>query len=310
MDSVDRPRNVDIWHIMRLSHFLFLLLIIVIWGLNFIFAKFCLNEMPPFLLCSLRFLLASVPIIFFIKPPTMPLRMLISYGLVMFFIQFGLLFLSLAVGMTPGMASLLMQVQVFFSIFFGVIFLGEILRPSQILGATIAFSGVGLVGFHFDQSISIIGFVLVLLAAATWGIGNLISKKNSNINMFALVIWGNFIAFAPMLLMSLYFEGYNNIVNSIHNLSLLSVSSLLYIVYCSTWVGYGGWNWLLSRYPMNTIVPYALLTPLVGLLGSVLILGEPFQLWKLEASLLVLIGLGINGAGGFLFSLKSSKVAN
>ena len=127
---------------MPLKHILLALLVVVIWGVNFIFVKLSLDECSPLLLCALRFLLASVPAVFFIRPPAIPFKIVALYGMFMFAIQFSLLFLGMHVGMTPGMASLIMQVQVFFSLFFGAVFLNEKPNAWQIIGALVSFSGI------------------------------------------------------------------------------------------------------------------------------------------------------------------------
>lgn len=279
---------------MPIAHLLLLLLVIIIWGLNFIFVKLGLEEISPLLLCALRFFLASIPAVFFIKPPAVPLRIVAAYGLVMFGLQFGFVFIGMNVGMTPGMASLIMQVQVFFSMFFAVLLLGE--RPSigQVVGALVSFMGIGLVAMHFDSNVSLLGFILILAAAASWGVGNLITKKIKTTNLISVVVWGSFVACLPMFILSLIFEGPQSIVTSYNHLTWKGIGSLLYIVYASTWVGYGIWNWLIGRYPVGMIVPFTLLIPVVGILSSVLILGEPFQLWKLVSGLLVISGLCIN----------------
>lgn len=162
---------------MPFAHLLLALLVVFVWGINFIFVKLSLEEFSPLLLCAVRFLLASVPAVFFIKPPAVPFKIIASYGLIMFALQFALLFIGLRVGMTPGVASLLMQVQVFFSMFFAIIFLGEQPQVGQIIGALIAFIGIGVVALHFDHNVSLMGFLCILAAAASWGIGNLITKK-------------------------------------------------------------------------------------------------------------------------------------
>lgn len=212
--------------------------------------------------------------------------------------------------MTPGMASLLIQVQVFFSMFFAVFFLKEQPDPLRIIGALVSFMGIGLVAMHFDSNISVLGFILILASAATWGAGNLITKKASHVNMISLVVWGSFVAVIPMLVLTLVFEGPSTILKTYNHLSWRGGSALLYIVYISTWVGYGVWNWLLSRYQVGMIVPFTLLVPVVGILGSVIILGEPFQLWKLEAGLLVISGLCINIISNRLFTAKSQRAAD
>src|SRR5580704_2260691 len=144
---------------MPISHLLLTLLVVVIWGLNFIFVKLGLQEFSPLLLCTLRFFLSSIPVVFFVKPPAgVPFRIVVLYGLVMFALQFALIFIGMYVGMTSGMASLIMQVQVFFSMFFAVIFLGEQPSIAQIVGALVAFMGIGVVAMHFDTNVSLLGF--------------------------------------------------------------------------------------------------------------------------------------------------------
>lgn len=282
---------------MAISHILLAVLVALIWGFNFMFVKLGLNEMGPLLLCTLRFFLASVPVIFFIKRPTIPHAQIIYYGLVMFALQFALLFLGMHLGMSTGMAPLVMQAQVFFSMFFAAIFLGEQASFWQIVGAMVAICGISLVGLHLDQSISLLGFVCILGSAATWGVGNLITKKMRQVNMAALVIWGSFYAAIPMSLCTLIFEGRASIVHTYHHFTWVGVVAVGYIVYVSTWVGYGVWNWLIGRYPVGKIVPFTLLVPVVGMLSAVVFLGEPMQVWKLGSGCLVLLGLVINLLG-------------
>ncbi|CZI36789.1 TPA: EamA family transporter [Legionella pneumophila] len=292
---------------MPFSHLLLALLVVFVWGINFIFVKLSLEEFSPLLLCAVRFLLASVPAVFFIKPPAVPFKIIAGYGLIMFALQFALLFIGLRVGMTPGVASLLMQVQVFFSMFFAIIFLGERPQIGQIIGALISFIGIGVVALHFDHSVSLMGFLCILAAAASWGVGNLITKKIHSVNLIAVIVWSSFVACLPMFILSLVFEGPASFVTSYEHMTWKGILSVLYIVYISTWVGYGVWNWLISRYPVGMVVPFTLLVPVVGILSSVFILGEPFYLWKLVAGLLVISGLCINLLTTRLFVAKTQQ---
>lgn len=292
---------------MPFAHLLLALLVVFVWGINFIFVKLSLEEFSPLLLCAVRFLLASVPAVFFIKPPAVPFKIIAGYGLIMFALQFALLFIGLRVGMTPGVASLLMQVQVFFSMFFAIIFLGEQPQVGQIIGALIAFIGIGVMALHFDHNVSLMGFLCILAAAASWGIGNLITKKIHSVNLIAVIVWSSFVACLPMFILSLVFEGPESFVTAYEHMTWKGILSVLYIVYISTWVGYGVWNWLISRYPVGMVVPFTLLVPVVGILSSVFILGEPFYLWKLVAGLLVISGLCINLLTTRLFVAKTQQ---
>ncbi len=280
-------------------HVLLTLMVIVIWGVNFVFVSVALDELSPFLLCTLRFILSSVPAIFFIKRPSaQAFKLVAAYGLVMFALQFSLIFFSMKVGMPPGIASLLMQTQVFFSVFFAVMFLGEQPRVTQIFGALIAFMGIALVALHLDGSgMSLSSFILVLAAAATWGVGNLITKKTHGTHFSTVIVWGSFVAVFPMLILSLLLEGAQSMAFTVTHLSSKGIGALLYIVYVSTLIGYGIWNWLISKYPVSMVVPYTLLIPVIGMASAVLFFGEPLQSWKIMAGLLVLIGLSINVLG-------------
>ncbi|KTD14553.1 cysteine and O-acetyl-L-serine efflux system [Legionella gratiana] len=297
---------------MPLTHLLLALLVVFIWGVNFLFVAFGLEEISPLLLCALRFLLSSVPAIFFVKLPSSSFKIIALYGFIMFALQFSFLFIGMNAGMPAGMASLLMQTQVFFSMFFAIIFLGEQPNIAQIIGALVAFTGIGLVAMHFDSDISVVGFLCILAAAATWGFGNLITKKikgNSN-HMLAIIAWGSFIACIPMFLLSWIFEGPSSFAYTYENLSWRGTVSLFYIVFASTWIGYGVWNWLIARYPVGMVAPFTLLVPIVAILSSVVVLGEPFQLWKLAAGLFVIGGLCISTLGSrFLVPKRQSEIA-
>ena len=102
--------------------------VVVLWGFSFVPIKVGLNEMPPFGFVALRFFFAAVPLVFFIKPPRMPLRYVVAYGLTIGVCQFGLLFLGMNLGMPAGLSSLVIQLQVFFTIGLGMVFLGDPLR--------------------------------------------------------------------------------------------------------------------------------------------------------------------------------------
>lgn len=283
---------------MPFTHLLLALLVVSIWGVNFIFVKIGLEVISPLFLCTLRFMFASIPAIFFIKrPANVPFRMIALYGIVMFALQFSFLFMGMAVGMTPGLASIIMQVQIFFSLFIAALFLDEKPGIPEVLGALISFMGILLIAMHLDGSTSLWGFVFVLGAAASWGCGNVITKKIQTNNMIGLLVWGSFIAFPFMLILSLLVEGPTSMLATAHQLTWSATGSLLYIVYASTWVAYGLWNWLLKRYSVSTVVPFTLLIPIVGILSSVVFLGEPLESWKWLAGLFVISGLAINVLG-------------
>ena len=267
---------------MRLRHLLLALGIVFIWGVNFAIIKLGLRQVSPLALGVARFVLAAFPWVFFIPRPKVPLRLIALYGLLIFAMQFGFLFTGMKLGMSAGLSSLILQLQVFFTIGLSVLLLGE--RPTiwQLAGALLAFAGVGVVAFNVGGDVSVIGLVLLVAAAASWGGGNIVSKRISQLsttpNVLGLVVWGS--------------------------LDWVSVGSIAYIVYLSTLLGFAVWASLLAQYPVSTVAPFTLLVPVFGFLGSAVLLGEPLQGWKLGASSLVIAGLCINLFGSRFAALR------
>jgi O-acetylserine/cysteine efflux transporter len=279
---------------MPLLHLGLTLLVVIIWGFNFVVIREGLETISPLLLGFARFFLTSIPAVFFIKRPGVPFGKVLGYGLVMFALQFTLLFMGMYAGVTPGLASLLLQLQVFFTAILAALFFGEKLRPLQIIGALVSFSGIVLVAMHLSGSITLTGFLLVIAAAASFGAGNVISKKIGKVNMVSLVVWGSLVAWPPLLIISFMVEGADKVLHTFQHLTWLSGGAILYITYLSTLFGFGAWSWLLHHHPLGTIAPFGLLVPVFAILSSVLVLGEPLQPWKIFAALLVIAGLCIN----------------
>ncbi len=292
---------------MQLSHILLALLVVVVWGFNFVVIKAGLEEISPLLLGFARFFLTSIPAVFFIKKPAAPFKMVVWYGLVMFALQFSLLFIGMYAGITPGLASLLLQLQVFFTVLLAMLFFGEKIRLWQIVGALVSFAGIAFVAMNLGGSITLTGFLLVIGAAASWGAGNVISKKIGKVNIVSLVVWGSLIAWPPLLLISFIVEGADKVFYTFQHITWLSGGAVLYITYLSTLFGFGVWSWLLHHHPLGTVAPFTLLIPVFGILSSVLVLGEPLQSWKIFAALLVIFGLCINLLGPKMFTRKRKK---
>ncbi len=282
------------------KHLLVVLSIVLIWGVNFIAVFIGLKSLPPFLLSAIRFGLSALPWVFFLPRPKGSLKLVIGYGLFNFAMQFGFLFTGIHLGVSPGLASLVLQVQVFFSMGLSFLFFQD--RPStfKIAGSLISFIGIGIVAAHVEQGSTFIGLILLLFAALSWSAGNLFTKKVNSESPLALVVWGNLFAFPVMAVVSLWYDGPAVILSSLHNSSWLTVGAVFYIVYLSTHVGYGAWGFLMKSYSTSAVVPFTLMIPVVGFLSSALYLGEELPSWKLLASLFII--------GGLVFGLLEKQV--
>lgn len=279
---------------MPLFHLLLTLLLVLIWGLNFVIIQVALQEIPPIMLTFLRFFFAAFPAVFFIKPPKTSWKMLFYYSLTLIILDFCFLFSGMYIGVSAGLASLTLQTQVFFTAILAVIFLKETMSFTQVLGAGIAFLGVIYVGLHTGGDVNLLGLLLVELAAFSWAIGNLVSKKIGRVDMLSLVTWGSLISLPFLLGLSFILESHLWSVETLTHLSWKSMGAIAYLVYPVTLFGFAIWSWLLSRHPATTVAPFTLLIPIVGFSSSALLLGESLPWWKIIAAILVITGLIIN----------------
>ena len=193
-------------------HVLVALLVVAIWGSNFVAIKLALVDLPPLLLCAIRFVFVSLPLVFFLPRPAVTWRQLLTYGLTMFALQFAFMFIGMRVGMPAGLASLVLQFQVFVSLGLAVVLLRERVAPVQVAGAVVAAAGFVLVGMHTGGEVTMAGFVCVMLAAVSWAFGNITARRLGRVNPLALVAWAGLVVPVPMALASLLLEGPNWIV--------------------------------------------------------------------------------------------------
>ncbi|HEV7325116.1 MAG TPA: EamA family transporter [Bosea sp. (in: a-proteobacteria)] len=289
---------------MKPRHLLLSLVVVFFWGVNFAIIKLGLRQISPLGLGVIRFVLAAFPWIFFIRRPPIPLPSLALYSLLIFALQFGFLFTGMKVGVSAGLASLVMQLQVFFTIGFAVLFLSE--RPTrwQLFGALFAFGGIAVVAANLGGDVTLAGLTLLILGAMAWGGGNIVSRvismRHGAINVLGLVCWGSLLATPPLLAVALILDP-QGLTASFTGLDWTSLGAIAYLVYISTLFCFGAWSLLLGLYPVATVAPFTLLVPVFGFLGSAVLLGEAIQPWKLLASALIIAGLVLNVFGQRLF---------
>jgi O-acetylserine/cysteine efflux transporter len=275
-------------------HVLLAVAVAAVWGSNFVVIKMALVHLPPLLLAALRFALAFLPAAFFLKRPAVPWSHLAAYGLLIGAGQFGILYIAMEHSISPGLASLVIQVQVFFTIGLAMAFTKERVQIFQWLALTLAAVGLGVIIAHRGEGVTPLGIGLTLLAAAMWAGGNLVARASGTVNMLAYVVWSSMFAVPPLLLLSVLTEGLPAIENGLAQANAVTWAAVLYQSLGNTMFGYASWAWLLARYPAATVSPFALLVPVFGMSTSALVMHEPLQSWKLIAAALVMSGLALN----------------
>jgi O-acetylserine/cysteine efflux transporter len=277
-----------------LTHALIAFAVVFVWGTNFVVIKYALNTISPMLLGSLRFGLAFVPAAFLIPRPKVSFLNLLTYGLCIGVGQFGLLYYAIEHAISPGMASLVIQTQVFFSIALSILLEKERLNRVQILALLICASGLGGIAFNVDAETTLFGLGLVLTAAMCWAMGNMASKRSGANDFLQYVVWSSALSSPLLFALSLYFEGFPQIMQELTQADWSVWASLLWQAWGNTLFGYAAWAWLLSKHPLSRIAPVTLLVPVFGMSASAILLSESMPTWKVASAGLILLGLLLN----------------
>ncbi|WP_425606895.1 EamA family transporter [Pseudoalteromonas piscicida] len=272
------------------------LIVVIIWGLNFSVIKFGLAELPPILFSGLRFLVVAIPAVFFIPFPKTSVWNVLGVGLFLGVLKFSLLFIAMESNASAGIASLLLQAQVIFTILLSVLLLKETMDRFQVVGISIATFGFSLFFINSSGSTTILGAVLILFAALFWSFSNLIMKRLQDVNLLHFIVWVSLVPPLPLFTLS-YFIETDAPLTLLLNTTTQSWLSIAYVGYISTLIAFAIWGWLLKNHKAAAVTPFALLIPIVGIVGSALLLNEQLMLMEAVGGGFILCGLTISVTG-------------
>ncbi|MDM4768233.1 EamA family transporter [Pelomonas sp. SE-A7] len=274
--------------------------VVLIWGLNFVVMKLGLKGLSPMLLGALRFCVAAAPLLLLWRGPPLPWRYLAAYGLAQGLGQFGLLFTGLQLGMTAGMASVVMQTQAFFTLLLAAPLLGEKARPAQWLGLSVALAGLLAIALAHGEGpgqMTLIGFALTVGAAFMWAVSNLVGRiaaRHSDYDPLAFIAWSSLVPIGPFFALAFWQQGHDAIRHQIHALQGPALLAVLYLGLLATLLAYSLWTQLLKRHAPSRVVPWSLLVPVVGLLAAAVAFDEQPSPLQWAGTGAVLLGLVVN----------------
>jgi O-acetylserine/cysteine efflux transporter len=283
---------------MKAKDLCLIVLLTAIWGLNFSIIKIALQDFPPLMLAALRFTLVAIPAIFFLPKPTVSWWLVATYAMLMFILQFSFLFAGISLGVPAGVASLMLQAQVFATILFALWFNNE--RPSRhgLIGALIGASGLAMLIVANRLNIALLGLLFVLIAATCWGAANVMSRKKlQHQAVLSLVCWGAMFSVLPIALASFFFEGWLSWQQAITSAQITSWLALAYIVYPTTLAGFAIWAVMLTRYPAASVAPFTMLVPIFGIFFASLMLNEAVNFIKIASGIVVIAGVAFTQFG-------------
>jgi O-acetylserine/cysteine efflux transporter len=270
-----------------------------VWGFNFVVIHVGLEAFPPLLFSALRFALAAFPALLLVGRPQVPWRWVIAVALILAVTKFSLLFIGMEAGMPAGLSSLVLQSQAVFTMLFAVLLLRERPRPVQIAGLAVAAAGVVLVAARTTAPLP--AFLLVIGAAAAWGLSNVATRQASPPDTLRFMVWVSAVATGPLVLLTLIFDGPAAGLAALRAIDTRAVLSLLYIALISTLAGFAAWGFLLKKYGAATVAPFSMLVPFFGIASSAAFLGEPVHPIEVAGGVLVV--------GGVLLGLVRARPA-
>jgi O-acetylserine/cysteine efflux transporter len=288
-----------------LRAFLLALAVVVVWGTNFVVIRLGLDVFPPLLFAALRFAVVVFPALLFVKRPAVAWKDLAAYGLFIGVGQFALLFIAIDGWIAPGLASLIVQVQVVFTIGLAMFSTGERLVPVQVVALAMALGGVAIILGHTDGTTTPLGVALVVGAALCWSLGNMVQRRVGRVDMLGFIVWSSLFAVPPLFALAWVFEGGPRIVAAVAGAGAGAWAAVAWQAVGNTIFGYGAWGWLLVRYPASSVAPMALLVPVFGMGSAALLLDEPLPGWKLLAAGLIIGGLAVNLFGPRLMATSA-----
>lgn len=277
---------------MRPLHIALAAMVAAIWGFNFVVIKVGLQSFPPILLTALRFAVAALAV-FFLPRPELSWPRLIAIAVPLFVGQYIFLFSGMTLGMPPGLASVLAQVQAFFTMLVAFVVLRERPGPRQLGGAMVAVAGLALIASTVGGDVTLVGFVFTMLAAASWGTGNVLLKQAGQVDMLALVVWLSLVPPMPVLALSLILDGPSVVWAALSNASWFGIGAVLYLAGPSTIVAFGIWAFLLKTYRAGVVAPFSLLVPVFGIASAVVFYGETFDIIRFSGMALIVAGVAV-----------------
>jgi O-acetylserine/cysteine efflux transporter len=279
-------------------------LVTTMWGANFSVIEMGLKDLDPFTLTFLRFLLCAVPAIFFVpRPKDVDIKYLAIYGVLFGAGMWWVVNFAMYNGLSAGLSSVFLQFSAFFTIVLSWVAFGEKINFIHVFG--MALSTVGLISIFFlsHEPSTTIGVSLVLLAAGSWAICNLIVKSQKPKNMIAFIVWSSAFSAPAIFVMTLMVKGLAPFVAIKDNLTVPAAISVLFQAYITTILGYMIWNNLMKRHPSYVVAPLSLLVPISGMVSSYIFFNESIDRYRMAAILLVIAGLGV-----FMNSGKISRI--
>lgn len=263
----------------------------LVWGLNIIFVKLTVTEVPPFTAALLRQSLVLMVCLPWLRIVPGRMRELILLSVMIGGAFFAIVNLSLVVTENVGALAIAALLGAPFSLILAIIFLGERIGIIRVVGMALAMGGCAMLVFDPAAAKEWPGLALTAVASLFWAIGSLLQRRLTGVSIPTIYAWiglGGMIVLAPL---ALIFEG-----PAMSGATTVPPIIYLWIAFSaigSTLIGSGGMAWLLQRHPVTTVVPVTLGAPVIGVVAAAVVFGNPLTPVMILGGAVALAGVSI-----------------
>ena len=254
------------------QHFLFLLLVNLVWGMATVAVKFSVEQLPPLLATGLRFVMVALVLFPFLKWHPGRMVQVTVLGLLAGGLQMGLMFSGLALSEGVTRAAILTQLNVPLATLLSILLLGEVVHWRRAGGIALAFSGSMLLGFDPEVMHHPLGTVLILGSALAGALTSIEMRRLAGVGVLELQAWIATLSAPSLLLLSALLE--KNHMASMARTDWAHYGAVAFTALGSSLIGHGGLFWLLQRYPVSLVSPLTLLSPLVTVAIGIGFMGD------------------------------------
>jgi drug/metabolite transporter (DMT)-like permease len=264
--------------------------IYVIWGATYLGMEIAIETLPPFLMASLRFLIAGAILFAIFRPRERPTgRQWLSAAIVGAFLLVGgnAMVAVAQQRIDTGVAALIVATVPLWLAMGDFAATGRRLAPQAVLGIVVGFAGIALL-VHPGGDIDLFGAFICLLAPLSWAVGSLYARNAKLPSNLLLGSGMEMLAGGALLAAVGYASGERLHVSEV---SARSWVALAFLVVFGSIVAYSSYVWLLKVAPTELVGTYAYVNPVIAVLLGALFLNEAVTAWVLLAGAAIVVSV-------------------
>lgn len=273
------------------KHLVLLVLMNLVWGMNLIASKIGVAQLPPILFTALRFGSLALFLLPLLKIHRGQMGNLLLAVMLTGPAAFSLLFLGVYHAEDAATVAIASQMGVPFSTLLSIWLLGETIRWRRTLGITLAFGGVVIISFEPRVFAYWEGLALVVASTFFSSLGLIFVKRLYNIRALELQAWVAVAGGSVLMLLSLLFE--QGQWEAVQAADWKAWAALAFTTLMSSLVAHTAWYYLISKYPVTSLSPVTLLSPLFGIFFGVTLLNDQLSGRMLLGGAVTLLGVFI-----------------